>query len=187
MRTCFAFVGALLLASPAFAQPPAPPNVDQPALLDLVRVLSQRLDTLTTRFDAEVDHKAVAWIDVVDEVAQNRLLVQGWGFRCDQDARLVLVVDDVETNIIPQKVARPDVNEAYLPYCPVEARPGGNMAIDLTPFEPGTKANHRHVLKFRIYDWQNLMTDSLPMTIELQAVFTGQRRTWNDGTGKDSR
>lgn len=168
---CHVFsAAAILLPAPAAAQ--TPPLLVMKTIQTLQRqvdVLQRRLDGLETFSRATID-----WAILGPGVA----LVQGWGFACGQPdgGRLVIVVDGVQSvQATPAqffRVPRPDVDNApNAQLCRLvgaevpTATAGFQTLLDLTPFEPGERGDHRHTVKVRIYDQYGRMRESEPMLI----------------------
>ena len=161
----------LLLASTASVAADVAPL----AMLKLVQIASLRLDRLQTRLDRLVfgsNVYAYAAVDAVSQTQPGVLAIAGWAFGCGySDARVVMVVDDIEVGGLPARVARPDVNAAYASACNVVGDTGAVGLVDMAVFEPGWLGNHTHTVKFRVYPptWPTVvpfaMAESAPVTL----------------------
>ena len=142
------------------------------AMLSLLQTLSKRVDRLQARMDAADPAHAHAWVDGVQQPQPTNdptlVFVLGWGFACNQDADVVVVVDDIEVPNVPGRNYRQDVRTAWQsPWCSVEEMPGVSALIDMAPFEPGMQGDHVHTFKIRVYDHQGRMAESQVWTAQI--------------------
>jgi outer membrane murein-binding lipoprotein Lpp len=128
---------------------------DVSSLLAVIQALSQHVDQLQARLDAE-GAPSLAWVDGVSfRVEDRKILVSGWGFVCNEEARLVIVIDGIEVPralVATNRPERPDVVAAFVsPGCRVPDRAGVNAEIDaLTLGTVPTLAGHKAAI--RVYD-----------------------------------
>ena len=144
------------------------------ALLNLVRIVSVRVDSLQKRVDKLAFGSQVyayASVDVVSEPQPGVVAIQGWAIGCGyNDARVVMVVDDIEVGGTPARVSRPDVVAAYASVCNIVGDVGAVGLVDMALFEPGFTGNHVHTFKWRVYppSWPTVVpfavAESAPVT-----------------------
>jgi hypothetical protein len=165
--------GYLIALLVGLSVPLAAQTVAPLAMLKFVSTLSQRVDRLQRRADAALGTHAFANIDGVNQSETGVVHVVGWGLGCGYaDARIVLVVDDVETANGVGRPARADVNAAYASTCNVIGNTGVDGLVDMAAFEPGFLSNHAHTMKIRVYPpaWTSVtnppfaMAESAPVT-----------------------
>lgn len=185
VRRVFSIFALILcgLAGPAWAQAGSDLTPT-----DLLRHLSQRVDTLQRRADLktgggdETNSAIAALAPVTTSSADGRvtLHVSGWalvcGFGSPTDySRPQIVVDGIETGVAIERWARPDVQSLLTTYyclprfrgfAPLNA--GISARVDARVFGRGPKDDGWHEVKIRVYDLWGRARDSQPVPVFIE-------------------